>query len=352
MRAIEFKNNQLFYIDQTKLPVKEVWKECKSLNSGYKAIGELQVRGAPLIGVFAAYCIYIHFKNKSLTINKFLIEFRRSLRYLKSCRLTAVNLAWALERLDQVVLKNKNNNKSLDQLKRIILNEAKAINQEDIQLCENMAKYGVGFMKKGDSILTHCNAGFLATSGDGTAIAVIYKAYERYKDIRVYSDETRPLLQGSRLSAWELSKRGVPVTVICDSMVATLMEQGEIDKIIVGADRIAANGDAANKIGTYGLAILAKYYKIPFYIVAPFSTFDLKLKNGKLIPIEERNKDEVRKLINKIKVAPSRVKVYNPAFDVTPNKLITAIISDKGVINPPFRKNINKVLGLGRVIKK
>ena len=164
MRAIKFKNNQLFYIDQTKLPLKEVWRECKGLDSGYKAIKELQVRGAPLIGVFSAYCIYIHFKNKSLTINKFLIEFKRAIKYLKSCRLTAVNLAWALERLEQVVLKSKF--KSVEQLKRIILSEAKAINQEDVKLCENMAKHGVGLIKKGDSILTHCNAGFLATSGD------------------------------------------------------------------------------------------------------------------------------------------------------------------------------------------
>jgi len=343
MRAIKFKNNQLFYIDQTKLPLKEVWRECKGLDSGYKAIKELQVRGAPLIGVFSAYCIYIHFKNKSLTINKFLIEFRRSIKYLKSCRPTAVNLAWALERLEQVVLKSKF--KSVEQLKRIILSEAKAINQEDVKLCENMAKHGVGLIKKGDSILTHCNAGFLATSGDGTAIAVIYKAFQRYKDIRVYTDETRPLLQGSRLSAWELTKRGVPVTVICDNMAATLIEQGKIDKIIVGADRIAANGDAANKIGTYGLAILANYHKIPFYIAAPFSTFDLTLKSGKFIPIEERDKDEVRKLVNEVEVAPRKVKVYNPAFDVTSNKLITAIISDKGVIKPPFKKNIKKILG-------
>jgi len=343
MRAIKFENNQLFYIDQTKLPLKEVWRECKGLNSGYKAIKELQVRGAPLIGVFAAYCIYIDFKNKSLSISKFLIEFKRSLKYLKSCRPTAVNLAWALERLEQVVLKNKF--KSVEQLKKIILSEAKAINREDIKLCENIARQGVGLIKKGDSILTHCNAGFLATSGDGTAIAVIYKAFARYKDIRVYTDETRPLLQGSRLSAWELTKRGVPVTVICDSMAATLIKQGKIDKIIVGADRIAANGDAANKIGTYGLAILANYHKVPFYIAAPFSTFDLTLKSGKLIPIEERNKDEVRKLVNEVEVAPRKVKVYNPAFDVTPNKLITAIISDRGVIKPPFRKKIKRIMG-------
>ena len=343
MRAIKFKNKQLFYIDQTKLPLKEVWKECKGLGSGYKAIKELQVRGAPLIGVFAAYCLYLHFKNKSPTKKKFLSDFGKACKRLKSCRPTAVNLAWVLERLEEAVLENKN--KSVSQIKEIILKEAQAINLEDILLCERMANHGVNLVKGGDRILTHCNAGFLATSGDGTALAVIYKAHELYKDIEVYADETRPLLQGSRLSAWELTKRGVPITVICDNMAAILMEQGKIDKIFVGADRIAANGDAANKIGTFGLAILAKYHKIPFYIVAPFSTFDLKLASGKSIPIEERNKDEIRKLVNKIEVAPRKVKVYNPAFDVTPNKLITAIVSDKGIIKPPFRENIKKTIG-------
>jgi len=343
MRAIKFKNKRLFYIDQTQLPLKEVWRECKSLDSGYKAIGELQVRGAPLIGVFAAYCIYVHLKNKSLDKNKFLSEFKRALKCLKSCRPTAANLAWALERLEKVVSKNKN--KSIACTKEMILKEAQAINLEDILLCERMANFGAKLIKKGDRILTHCNAGFLAASGDGTALAVIYKAHEFYKNIKVYVDETRPLLQGSRLTAWELTKRGIPTTVICDNMAAILMKQGKIDKIFVGADRIAANGDAANKIGTYGLAVVAHYHKVPFYIVAPFSTFDLKLKNGKSIPIEERNKNEVRKLVNKRKVAPMRVKVYNPAFDVTPNKLITAIVSDKGIISPPFGKNIKKTIG-------
>ncbi len=343
MRAIKFKNKQLFYIDQTKLPLKELWRKCKGLNSGYKAIKELQVRGAPLIGVFAAYCIYVHFKNKSLTKKKFLSDFGKACKRLKSCRPTAVNLAWALERLEKAVLGNKN--KSVSQLKEIILKEAQAINLEDVLLCERMANQGVELIRGGDRILTHCNAGFLATSGDGTALAVIYKAHELYGDIRVYADETRPLLQGSRLSAWELTKRGVPTTVICDNMAAILMEQGKIDKIFVGADRIAANGDTANKIGTFGLAILAKYHKIPFYVVAPFSTFDLSLASGKLIPIEERNKDEIRKLVNKIEIAPRKAKVYNPAFDVTPNKLITAIVSDKGVIKPPFGKNIRKTIG-------
>ncbi len=343
MRSIKFKNKQLFYLDQTQLPLNEVWRQCRGKASGYKAMKELQVRGAPLIGVFAAYCLYLELKSKALGKRKFLREFKKTLTYLKSCRPTAVNLAWALERLERAVSKNKN--KSVSQIKGIILKEAKLIHQEDILLCERLADHGVKLVKKGDRILTHCNAGFLATSGDGTALAVIYKAYKLYKNIKVYADETRPLLQGSRLSAWELTKRGVPTTVICDNMAAALMAQGKIDKIFLGADRIVANGDAANKIGTYGLAVLARYHKVPFYVVAPFSSFDLKLKNGKSIPIEERNKDEIRKPLNKVYIAPPKMDVYNPAFDVTPSKLITAIVSDRGIIKPPFTKNIAKLIG-------
>ncbi len=342
MRSIKFKNKRLFYLDQTKLPLKEVWKECKGLNSGYKAIKELQVRGAPLIGVFAAYCLYLHFKNKALDKKKFLEEFKRASKQLKSCRPTAVNLAWALQRLEEVVIKNKE--KSVTEIKRVILKETELIHKEDIGLCRKIGECGVSLISKGDSILTHCNAGLLATSGEGTALAVVYKAYELYKNIKVYADETRPLLQGSRLSAWELIKKKVPVKVICDNTAATLMKQGKINKVFVGADRIVANGDTANKIGTYSVAVLARYHKIPFYVVAPFSSFDLKLKTGSFIPIEERSKDEVRKVLNKTYIAPPAADVCNPAFDVTPNKLITAIISDKGIIYPPFTKNITHFL--------
>ena len=340
MCSIKFKNRRLFYLDQTKLPLKEEWQECKSFGSGYKAIKELQVRGAPLIGVFAAYCLYLHLKNKSLEKKKFLEEFKRASKQLKSCRPTAVNLAWALQRLEQTVLKNQD--KSVARIKEAILKEAKVINREDILLCRHMAEQGVELIKKGDRILTHCNAGFLATSGDGTALAVVYKAHNLYKDIKVYVDETRPLLQGSRLSAWELMKKKIPVKIICDNMAATLMKQGKIDKVFVGADRIAANGDTANKIGTYSLAVIAHYHKIPFYVVAPLSSFDLKLKTGNFIPIEERSKEEVKKVLNKVYIAPLKADACNPAFDITPNKLITAIVSDKGIIYSPFTKNIAK----------
>ncbi len=343
MQSIKFKDNKLFYIDQAQLPLKEVWKQCRNLKQGYAAIKKLSVRGAPLIGVFAAYCIVVSLKNSPSQKRSFFKKLNESIQYLKSCRPTAVNLAWALDRIKETVLANKE--KSVPQIRKAILFEAKAIHREDILLCENIAKQGVKLIKKGDRLLTHCNTGFLATSGEGTALAVIYKAAKVYRNIKVYADETRPLLQGSRLTAWELMKKKISSAVICDNTAAALMSSKGIDKVFVGADRVAVNGDVANKIGTYNLAVVAKYHKIPFYVVAPFSSFDLSLSSGKLIPIEQRNPDEVKKILNKVCVAPKKAKAYNPAFDVTPNKFITAIVSDRGVIYPPFRKNIVKVLG-------
>ena len=238
-----------------------------------------------------------------------------------------------------------NEKKSIDQIKRSIKLQAGLIHDEDVQQCSRMANFGVKLIKKGDRILTHCNAGFLATSGEGTALALIYEAKKRYRDITVYADETRPLLQGARLTAWEMMKKKILTFVICDNTAAYLMQKKYIDKIIVGADRIASNGDVANKIGTYNLAVCAFYHKIPFYVVAPSTTFDLTLKEGGLIPIEQRHEDEVRKVCGKIFITPLKARAYNFAFDVTPAKLITAIVSDRGVIYPPFKKNISKVLG-------
>ncbi len=342
MQSINFKNNRLFYLDQTKLPLKEIWLECTSLKEGFMAIKKLSVRGAPLIGVFSAYCIYIHLKDLPSNKEKFLKKLKESLEHLKSCRPTAVNLSWALNRIDEIVIKNKD--KSLIRIKKIILKEAITIHKEDIILCRKIGEYGVKLVNKGDKILTHCNAGILAAGGEGTALAVIYKANRVYKDIMVFADETRPLLQGARLTAWELAKNKVPVTVICDNMAAFLMQKGQINKIIVGADRIAANGDVANKIGTYSLAVLAKYHKIPFYVAAPFSTFDVTLEKGEYIPIEQRHENEVHKIINKVLITPADVKAYNPAFDVTPNELVTAIITDRGILYPPFKYNISKII--------
>ena len=343
MLAIRFKNNRLFYLDQTQLPSKEVWRECASLRQGYRAIKELQVRGAPLIGVFAAYCVWVAVKeNKNSRRGSFYNETLKTIDYLQSCRPTAVNLAWALKRLKNILESKKH--LDINAIKCFLLAEAEAIHRQDRELCAKIGKFGASLVQPDDVILTHCNAGSLATGGEGTALAVIYEAARRYKNIKVYADETRPLLQGSRLTAWELMKHKIPVTVICDNMAGYVMAQGKIDKIFVGADRITAEGDAANKIGTYSVAVLAKYHKIPFYVAAPFSTFDLNLRKGRDIPIEERSPDEVPKILGKVYVTPEKAQVYNPAFDVTPHKLITAIVTDRGVIRPPFDKNINYFL--------
>jgi methylthioribose-1-phosphate isomerase len=343
MFSIKIKNSRLFYIDQTCLPQREIWRECRSVSQGYEAIKKLKVRGAPLIGVFAAYCIAVYANKLNLTREKFLKEIMESIERLKLCRPTAVNLCWALDELKITALKNRN--ESVNAIKKALLYAAQKIYRQDVTLCSRMAAFGAKLVRSGDSILTHCNAGSLATSGEGTALSVIYKANKLYGNIKVYADETRPLLQGARLTAWELSKRKIDCTLICDNMAAYLMQKGKVDKIFVGADRIAANGDTANKIGTYSVAVIAAYHKVPFYVVAPFSTFDSSLSSGSQIPIEERAGCEVKTVLGRIDIAPKNIKAFNPAFDVTPSKLITAIVSDKGIIYPPYAKNIKKILG-------
>ncbi|MCM8831625.1 MAG: S-methyl-5-thioribose-1-phosphate isomerase [Candidatus Omnitrophica bacterium] len=340
MRAISFKNDRLFYLDQSGLPTKEIWKECKSLKDGISAIRNLEVRGAPLLGVFVGYVLYIASKNFSSSKKNFLKQFNHALNSLKNSRPTAINLFWSLNKIENAV--KSNIEKDVNTLKKLILKLAKQIDYQDRLLCENIANFGIKLIEDGDVILTHCNTGSLATAGIGTALGIIYNAYKKFKNIKIYVDETRPLLQGARLTAWELYKRKIPCTVICDNMAAYLMQQKKINKIIVGADRITAYADVANKVGTYNLAVLAYYHKIPFYVVAPFSSFDLKIKNGKDIPIEQREPCEVQKL-NNIYITPKKVSVYNPAFDVTPSKLITAIVTDRGIIKPPYKKSIKKM---------
>jgi methylthioribose-1-phosphate isomerase len=342
MRAIKFSKGQLEYLDQSRLPSKEVWRQCRTIEQGYEAIKSLQVRGAPLIGVFAAYCACINMRRLPSDKRGFIKNFFKSLEYLKKCRPTAVNLSWALDKLKEVVCSGQG--KTISQIKKEILRQAIDIHKEDVLLCRRIARNGLPLIKAGDRILTHCNAGLLATSGSGTALGVIYEAGRKHKNIVVYADETRPLLQGVRLSAWELGKNKIKSFVVCDSSAAFLMQQGRINKVIVGADRIAANGDTANKIGTHAVAIAAQYHGIPFYIAAPSSTFDLSLSGGEQIPIEKRPGKEIRQIQGKIKVASPKINVYNPAFDVTPHKLIKAIITDKGIISAPFNKNISKVL--------
>ncbi|MDD5421868.1 MAG: S-methyl-5-thioribose-1-phosphate isomerase, partial [Candidatus Omnitrophica bacterium] len=277
--------------------------------------------------------------SKAKDFQKFFKELRGVTEYLASSRPTAVNLFWALERMERVAKENRN--APVGEIKKILKREAIRIVEEDKASCRRMAGYGERLIKSGDNILTHCNAGGLATADYGTALGVLFEAKKQGKRFKVYADETRPLLQGARLTTWELMHEHIDTTLICDNMAASLMEKGKIDKIFVGADRIAANGDAANKIGTYSLAVLAKYHGVKFYIVAPLSTFDFRLKSGKDIPIEERDGNEVRMIAGK-RIAPAKVKVYNPAFDVTPNKLITAIVTEKGIFRKPYLKTLAK----------
>lgn len=340
--SIHIKDKRLYYLDQRLLPSEETWRECRNIEEGFKIIQELGVRGAPLIGVFAGYCIAVYARSISGPKERFLYKLKKAIMHLKGARPTAVNLAWSLDRLERTVEAHRD--KTVEHIREAVYNEARTIHEEDIRLCGNMAEHGISLIKPGDTVLTHCNTGFLATSGSGTALSVIFRAQAEYGNIFVYADESRPLLQGARLTSWELTKAKIPHNIICDSMAAYCMQQGLIDKVFLGADRIAANGDTANKIGTYNVAVNAQYHNIPFYVVAPFSTFDLTLKNGSEIPIEERNADEVRTVLGKVQISPRSAEVYNPAFDVTPHSLISAIVSDRGIIYPPFIENIQECL--------
>ncbi|MBN1696368.1 MAG: S-methyl-5-thioribose-1-phosphate isomerase [Spirochaetales bacterium] len=345
MKAIRYIKNTLHYLDQRFLPHREIWRECRTIKCGYRAIKELRVRGAPLIGVFAAYSLCVSLDSLPSDKQRFYTALADAIAYLESARPTAVNLVWALRRIEKTAAAN--GSLSLNRIKKAIRSEARAIHAEDAVLCGRIAEHGVRLVGKGDRILTHCNTGFLATGGDGTALAVIGMAHRLYADITVYAGETRPLLQGSRLTAWELMKRGIRCFLITDNMAASLMRDGQIDKVFVGADRIAANGDTANKIGTYGLAVAASYHRVPFYVAAPSSTFDPSLESGDGIPIEQRDGDEVRTVCGKVRIAPAGVPVCNPAFDITPSRLITAIICDRGIITPPYKKHIKEVFQSG-----
>lgn len=342
-------------IDQTLLPNKFVTLECRDVQTVWEAIKSLRVRGAPAIGIAAAYGVCIgmqpFFQNQGEASNSseklnsekhFFSHLGKVIAYLASSRPTAVNLFWALERMDKKANSFQGKGaRPFPEIAAELLEEAKSIHEEDRIICRNIGKYGNSFIKDGRSYLTHCNAGGLATADYGTALGVFFAAAESGKNIHVFADETRPLLQGARLTAWELKQRNIPVTLICDSMAPFVMKQGKIDAVIVGADRIAENGDTANKIGTYGLAVSAKAHGIPFYIAAPLSTFDLTLKTGSGIPIEERDEDEIVCGFGQ-RTAPEGISVYNPAFDVTPAELISGIITEKGVIQPVDAYNVQK----------
>jgi methylthioribose-1-phosphate isomerase len=342
LKTIEWINNRVRIIDQTALPSQLVYKDIGTAEDMFEAIKELRVRGAPAIGVAAAFGLYLGIRDvpDSATLETFIAQLEIKADFLISSRPTAVNLAWAIRRMRENA---QSSGQAIEEKKKALLVTAEKILEEDRQMCLSIGVHGYELIKDCKAVLTHCNAGGLATTEYGTALAPVYVAQEKGRLIRVYADETRPLLQGARITAFELMAAGIPVTLICDNMAATVMARGMVDAVIVGADRIVSNGDTANKIGTYGVALLAKAHHIPFYVAAPSSTFDLSLADGRAIPIEERPAKEIICGFGK-ETAPSNVTVFNPAFDVTPNSLITAIVTDNGVIVPPFNKNIKKFM--------
>lgn len=320
-------------IDQTLLPNEFREIECETLESIWEAIKVLRVRGAPAIGVAAAYGVVTGLRqHREVARAKFDEQLTTVTSYLASSRPTAVNLFWALDRMNAVATQFAA--LSPAEMHDRLFQEATVIDAEDREMCKAIGRHGGELLGDGTGVLTHCNAGGLATAGDGTALSVMFAAAAAGKSIQVYADETRPLLQGARLTAWELQQRNIPVTVICDNMAAQVMKEGRIQAVVVGSDRIAANGDAANKIGTYGVSLLARAHDIPFYVAAPSSTFDLSLSHGDLIPIELRDRDEIANGFGR-KTVPDGVDVYNPAFDVTPAELITAIVTERGVVRQP-----------------
>ncbi|AMV39675.1 S-methyl-5-thioribose-1-phosphate isomerase [Planctomyces sp. SH-PL62] len=334
---------RLRMIDQTRLPSQFVEIDCDDVESVWGAIKRLSVRGAPAIGVAAAYGAVIGARSGDHADPGAIREaLRTAAAHLRTSRPTAVNLFWALDRMEAAA--DAAIREPRGPLLERLLDEAHAIAREDRAMCREIGRFGAELIEDDDGVLTHCNAGGLATADYGTALAVIFSAHEQGKSLRVFADETRPLLQGARLTAWELVNRGIDVTLICDNMAAQVMKEGKVRKVVVGADRIAANGDAANKIGTYGVALLAKAHGIPFYVAAPSSTFDLTLADGSGIPIEERDPREVTEGFG-LRTAPEGVAVYNPAFDVTPADLITGIITERGVIRPVDADSVRRVLG-------
>ena len=328
-------------IDQTLLPGQLRYIELRDREAMYEAIQKLRIRGAPAIGIFAGYCVYV--LAQSYEAGGFFARLDADCDYLISCRPTAVNLARQTERMR--ALAHAMAGRPVREIVAALGREAKAIHEEDIAMCRAIAEAGLGLLHPGDTVLTHCNAGPLATSEYGTGLGPLLLAAERGVDIRAYVDETRPLLQGARLTAWELSNAGIDCTLICDNMAALAMKQGRIQAVLAGCDRMAANGDAANKIGTCGAAIIAKHYGVPVYILLPSSTIDMTCPTGADIPIEERDGEEIRSLWYAQPMAPAGVKCWDPAFDVTDHELITAIVTEKGVVRPPYDVNLKRLFG-------
>lgn len=333
---------QVIILDQTKLPNQTEYLSLGSAKDMFDAIFELKVRGAPAIGICAGYSIYCLAQTiEAKDYQEFFEKFVEYEDYLNSSRPTAVNLSWALKRMESVVTSHKD--LSIEEILSLLEKECRAIHEEDIKMCKAISEYGLSILKEGDGILTHCNAGPLATSRYGTAIGPMLLGKEKGMNFRVFADETRPLLQGARLTTYELQKAGVDVTLICDNMASIVMKNGWINACFVGCDRIAANGDAANKIGTSGVAILAKYYGIPFYVLGPTSTIDMNCKTGDDIEIELRDPNEIREKFYKEPMALPEVKCYNPAFDVTDHDLIAGIITEYGILRPPYEKSLKEL---------
>jgi methylthioribose-1-phosphate isomerase len=338
--SVAWHDDDIVMVDQRKLPAAEVYVTCKSVNDVAKAIKTMVIRGAPAIGVCAAMGLALGAaRSKATGTKQFTTEFQRNCDLLAATRPTAVNLFWAIERMKRTFSEGALAGESVEQLQARLRMAADRIHDEDVESCRSIGRHGAGLVPHDARILTHCNAGALATAGYGTALGVIRGAVEAGRKVRVLADETRPFLQGARLTAWELIKDGIDTTVITDNMAGAMMRAGEVDLVVVGADRIAANGDIANKIGTYSVAVLAKEHNIPFYVAAPLSTIDLSTSDGDAIPIEERDSREVTHLGSN-QLAPDGAHVRNPSFDVTPHKYVTAIITERGVLRPPFIESL------------
>ncbi len=344
VNTIAVENGQVKMIDQTLLPTEYQIITIETVEAMWEAIKMLRVRGAPAIGVAAALGVYVGIKNSNAAdFDSLWADVEKTCDYLASSRPTAVNLFWALDRVKVFVKKNAS--LPVGELKEKILGLGVEMIDEDNAVCRAIGKHGAELIKDGDGLLTHCNAGGLATASYGTALAPMFTAHEQGKKIKVFADETRPLLQGARLTMWELQKAGIPGTLICDNMAATVLSKGWVQAVIVGTDRTAANGDVANKIGTFGVAILAKTFDIPFYVAVPTSTIDMTLQHGSEIPIEERDPKEITHGFGR-QTAPDGIDVYNPAFDVTPHEYVSALITEKGVVLPPYDVNL-KALFVG-----
>jgi methylthioribose-1-phosphate isomerase len=347
--TIEWQDDGVVMVDQRKLPGSEVYVRAKTAAEMARAIKTMVIRGAPAIGVAAAYGIALGMRSSQASgTTKFAAEFQKACELMRATRPTAVNLFWAIERMKKCFAACAQAGESVEEIKARLVAEAQHIHDEDVASCRAMGMHGASLVPQGARVLTHCNAGALATAGYGTALGVIRAAAEQGKQVTVLADETRPVLQGARLTAWELTRDGIPTTVITDNMAGWIMQRGEIDLVVVGADRIAANGDVANKIGTYTVAVLAHEHGLPFYVAAPASTIDLATPDGGHIPIEERDAREVTH-VGPSRVAAEGASVRNPAFDVTPNRFVSAIVTERGVFRAPYAESLKLAVGAGSV---